>query len=85
VSFKEKPQGESWINGGFFVLSPQVIDYIDGDETVWEKEPMEKLARKGQLSTYIHAGFFQPMDTLREKMQLEEMWNSCKAPWKVWE
>lgn len=83
-SFREKPAGDSWINGGFFVLSPEVIDYVDGDDTVWEHEPMERLAREGQLATYLHKGFFQPMDTLRDKRQLEELWASSKAPWKVW-
>jgi glucose-1-phosphate cytidylyltransferase len=85
LSFQEKPQGDGWINGGFFVLSPAVTDYIDGDQTVWEREPMERLAREGQLSTYIHHGFFQPMDTLRDRNQLEEMWSSGKATWKTWE
>jgi glucose-1-phosphate cytidylyltransferase len=85
ISFKEKPHRDSrWINGGFFVLSPKVIDYIQGDETVWENEPMEKLAREGQLSSYMHKGFWKPMDTLRDKNQLEKLWNSGKAPWKVW-
>ncbi len=85
ISFKEKPHRDSrWINGGFFVLSPKVIDYIQGDETVWENEPMEKLAREGQLSSYMHKGFWKPMDTLRDKNQLDELWNSGKAPWKVW-
>lgn len=83
--FEEKPHGDgSWINGGFFVLSPDVIDYINGDETVWEKEPMEKLARDDQFSAYLHTGFWQPMDTLRDKNQLEELWQSGKAPWKIW-
>jgi glucose-1-phosphate cytidylyltransferase len=85
LSFQEKPQGDGWINGGFFVLSPTVIDYIEGDQTLWEREPMERLAHDGQLSTYIHEGFFQPMDTLRDKSQLEGMWSSGKAPWKTWE
>jgi glucose-1-phosphate cytidylyltransferase len=85
VSFQEKPQSDGWINGGFFVLNPRVIDYIEGDQTLWEREPMERLASDGQLSTYFHRGFFQPMDTLRDKNQLEELWNSGKAPWKVWE
>jgi glucose-1-phosphate cytidylyltransferase len=85
ISFKEKSHRDSrWINGGFFVLSPKVIDYIQGDETVWENEPMEKLAREGQLSSYMHKGFWKPMDTLRDKNQLDELWNSGKAPWKVW-
>lgn len=84
VSFQEKPQSDGWINGGFFVLNPRVIDYIEGDQTLWEREPMERLASDGQLSTYFHRGFFQPMDTLRDKNQLEELWDSGKAPWKVW-
>lgn len=86
MNFKEKPQGEdSWINGGFFVLSPSVLDYIEGDNTVWEREPLEKLAETGQLSAYRHTGFWHPMDTLRDKMKLEGLWESGKAPWKVWE
>jgi glucose-1-phosphate cytidylyltransferase len=85
TSFEEKPHGDgSWINGGFFVLSPKVIDFIDGDATLWEKGPMEKLARDGQLSAYLHSGFWQPMDTLRDKNHLEELWQSGDAPWKVW-
>jgi glucose-1-phosphate cytidylyltransferase len=83
-SFREKPEGNSRINGGFFVLSPAVIDYIDGDETVWEGEPLERLAREGQLAAYSHEGFWHPMDTMRDKSQLEAMWNSGTAPWKVW-
>lgn len=83
--FREKPEGDtSWINGGFFVLEPEVFQYIDDDLCVWEKEPMEKLAEEGQLSAFMHYGFWQPMDTLRDKMKLEELWNSEKAPWKVW-
>ena len=85
TSFEEKPQGDGgWINGGFFVLSPKVLDYIKDDSTVWEKAPMERLAGEGQLSCYFHKGFWQPMDTLRDKNQLEELWQSGKAPWKVW-
>ena len=84
IRFQEKPQGTSWINGGFFVLSPQVLDYIEGDDTVWEGEPLERLAREGQLAMYTHEGFWHPMDTLRDKNQLEAMWNTGKAPWKVW-
>ena len=84
-SFKEKPQGDgAWINGGFFVLEPEVINYIDDDSTVWEQEPLINLARDGQLSAYKHYGFWQPMDTLRDKMYLEGLWSSGKAPWKVW-
>ena len=83
--FQEKPQGDGgWINGGFFIMSPKVIDYIDSDETVWEREPMERLAQEGQLSAYFHHGFWQPMDTLRDKVHLEELWQAGKAPWKVW-
>jgi glucose-1-phosphate cytidylyltransferase len=83
--FQEKPQGDGgWINGGFFIMSPKVIDYIDGDDTVWEREPMERLAQEDQLSAYFHHGFWQPMDTLRDKVHLEELWQSGKAPWKVW-
>lgn len=82
-SFQEKPQGDgAWINGGYFVLSPAAIDYIDGDSTTWEKEPMEQLAREGQLDAFFHHGFWQPMDTLRDKMYLEELWQSGNAPWK---
>ena len=84
-SFVEKPHGDGgWINGGFFVLSPKVIDLIEDDDTVWERAPMEQLARDGQLSVYLHGGFWQPLDTLRDKKQLEELWRSGKAPWKVW-
>lgn len=85
VSFQEKPRGDGgWINGGFFVLSPKVIDYIEGDKTVWEAEPMERLARDNQMNAYFHQGFWQPMDTLRDKLLLEELWNSGQAPWRVW-
>lgn len=85
LGFQEKPRGDgSWINGGFFVLSPKVVDYIEGDATVWEREPMENLATENQLSVYRHHGFWQPMDTLRDWRQLEELWASGKAPWKVW-
>jgi glucose-1-phosphate cytidylyltransferase len=85
VSFEEKPPGDgAWINGGFFILSPKVIDLIDDDSTIWERGPMEKLASNGQLSLYKHYGFWQPMDTLRDKNHLEELWHSGKAQWKVW-
>lgn len=85
VSFQEKPEGDGgWINGGFFVLSPRVLDYIDGDDTVWEREPIERLAQQGQLSAYRHPGFWQPMDTLRDKNHLEDLWAKGKAPWKTW-
>ncbi|MGF1509244.1 MAG: glucose-1-phosphate cytidylyltransferase [Myxococcota bacterium] len=84
-SFQEKPQGDgSWINGGFFVVNPKAIDYIEGDETTWEREPMETLARKGQLAAFRHPGFWQPMDTLRDKVYLQKLWDSGQAPWKSW-
>jgi glucose-1-phosphate cytidylyltransferase len=83
--FREKPPGDSaWVSGGFFVLSPEVIDYVDGDDTVWERGPMERLAEEGQMSAYSHKGFWHPMDTLRDKIALDELWESGKAPWKVW-
>ena len=85
INFEEKPQGDGgWINGGFFVLSPKVIDYIHGDATLWEREPMQRLASEGQMSAFFHHGFWQPMDTLRDKTHLEELWQSGKAPWKLW-
>ena len=85
LSFQEKPQGDGgWINGGFFVLSPKVVDYIEGDHILWEREPMEQLARDGQMSAFFHNGFWQPMDTLRDKTLLEDLWQSGKAPWKIW-
>jgi glucose-1-phosphate cytidylyltransferase len=84
-SFQEKPPGEGgWINGGFFVLEPDVLDLIEGDATAWEREPLEELARSGQLSAYKHSGFWQPMDTLRDRTLLEGLWSSGSAPWKVW-
>jgi len=84
-SFVEKPRGDGgYINGGFFVLHPKVLHSIDGDDSVWEREPMESLAKNHQMSAYCHHGFWQPMDTLRDKIALEEMWKSGKAPWKVW-
>lgn len=83
--FIEKPKGDGgWINGGFFVLSPRVIDYIADDSTPWEAGPMEMVAREGELQAFPHTGFWQPMDTLREKNQLEDLWSSGEAPWKVW-
>lgn len=83
--FKEKPQGDgAWINGGFFVMEPAVLDYIENDATILEKEPLEGLARDGQLAAYKHSGFWQPMDTLRDKNHLENLWNSRKAPWRMW-
>lgn len=85
TGFQEKPIGDGgWINGGFFVLSPEVGRYIEGDATVWEQEPMQQLADDGQLSVYFHHGFWQPMDTLRDKRHLEDLWASGRAPWKVW-
>ena len=84
--FSEKPAEDgAWINGGFFVLEPQIFNYIDGDQTVWELEPMEHLAREKQLSAFRHAGFWRPMDTLRDKIVLEEMWANGEAPWKLWD
>jgi glucose-1-phosphate cytidylyltransferase len=84
-TFKEKPQGDgAWVNGGFFVLEPEVMNYIKDDATVWEKDPMENLAQDGQLSAYRHKGFWQPMDTLRDKMMLEKLYLSGQAPWMIW-
>lgn len=83
--FMEKPQaGDGWINGGFFVLDRRVLEFIDGDNTLWEREPLERLADRGQLQAFRHEGFWQPMDTLRERNLLEDMWTSGQAPWKVW-
>jgi glucose-1-phosphate cytidylyltransferase len=83
--FREKPTGEgAWINGGFFVVEPEAIEYIAGDSTVWEREPLERLSQEGKLAAYKHQGFWQPMDTLRDRMYLEELWQSGQAPWKVW-
>lgn len=85
TSFQEKPKGDGgWINGGFFVCSPAVIDYIEGDATVWEREPLERLAREHDLAAWFHRGFWQPMDTLRDKAHLEELWAGGAPPWKVW-
>ena len=86
TAFNEKPEGDNaWVNGGFFVLSPQTIEYIEGDHSVWERGPLERLAAEGNLSAFLHRGFWQPMDTLRDKIALEEMWNDNRAPWKVWD
>jgi glucose-1-phosphate cytidylyltransferase len=85
TKFHEKPQSsEGWINGGYFVLHPRVIDYVKGDEAIWERDPVEELARDRQLMGYRHLGFWSCMDTLKEKNILEELWNSGKAPWKIW-
>ena len=84
--FREKPAGDkSWVNGGFFVLEPQVFDYISGDACIWEVEPLEQLAAQRQLDAYRHTGFWQPVDTLRERTHLESLWSSGNAPWKTWE
>jgi glucose-1-phosphate cytidylyltransferase len=84
-AFREKPMGDGgFINGGFFILKPEVMEYIADDSTVWEHEPLERLAAEGQLSAYIHRGFWHPLDTLRDKRELEEQWQSGKPPWRVW-
>ncbi|MBI1297613.1 glucose-1-phosphate cytidylyltransferase [bacterium] len=84
-SFREKPKGDgASINGGFFVLEPKVLDYIDGDQTTWEREPLERLAQEGKLAAYRHAGFWHPMDTLRDRNKLESLWQNNAAPWKTW-
>jgi glucose-1-phosphate cytidylyltransferase len=85
VSFKEKPQGDgSWVNAGFFVLNPRVLDYIDGDDVMWEQDPIERIAGEDQLRAHFHRGFWQPMDTLRDKSLLEDLWTRGQAPWKSW-
>lgn len=84
-SFHEKPSdGGGWINGGFFALEPSALDYVESDSTVWEKQPLERLAAEKQLSAYRHTGFWRPMDTLRDKRELEQMWDDGSAPWKIW-
>jgi glucose-1-phosphate cytidylyltransferase len=84
-TFEEKPKGNSgWVNGGFFVLEPEVVDYIQGDDTMFEREPLQQLTKENQLSAYHHTGFWHPMDTLRDKNELEELWSKGNAPWKVW-
>ena len=84
-SFVEKPQGDGgWINGGFFVLNPKVLEEISSDGTLWEQEPLQNLAKQGELKAFFHSGFWQPMDTLRDKNHLESLWASGKAPWKMW-
>jgi glucose-1-phosphate cytidylyltransferase len=86
TSFEEKPTAEGGlINGGFFVLEPSVLELIDGHDTVWEKEPMESLAADGQLAAWVHRGFWQPMDTLRDKLNLNALWEGGDAPWKLWD
>ncbi len=85
VEFSEKPQtGEGWINGGFFVFEPEVLDYLEGDDEILERAPLERLAAEGELMAFRHSGFWQPMDTIREKRVLEELWDSGKAPWRTW-
>lgn len=85
VAFKEKPVREGeWVNGGFFVLEPKIFDYIENDSTIWEEYPMQKLVKNGQLNAYKHTGFYQPMDTLSDKLLLEKIWKTNNAPWKVW-
>jgi glucose-1-phosphate cytidylyltransferase len=84
--FEEKPRGDgTWVNAGFFVASPKALEYVSGDDTIWETDSMQKIGREGQLSAYLHRGFWQPMDTMREKAYLEELWSSGNAPWKTWE
>jgi len=85
IEFTEKIAGDgAWINGGFFVLEPEIFNYIEGDNTFWERDPLENLAKDEQLVAYRHSGFWKCMDTLRDKRELEEMWNSKNPPWKVW-
>jgi len=85
TEFTEKPKGDGgWINGGFFVLEPEVFNYISNDKTIWERDPLEKLSKENQLSAYKHEGFWRPLDTLRDKNQLEELWNKGQAKWKIW-
>jgi glucose-1-phosphate cytidylyltransferase len=86
TGMREKPRGDgAWINGGFFVLSPRALDYVDGDQTIWERTPLERLAAEQQLFAYKHAGFWHPVDTLRDKTHLEELWATGRAPWKLWD
>jgi glucose-1-phosphate cytidylyltransferase len=85
LCFREKPEGDGgWVNGGFFVLEPSVVDLIEGDDTFWEREPIEALATAGELRAFKHTGFWQPMDTLRDKQHLDALWKSGQAPWKTW-
>ena len=84
-TFQEKPEGDgSWINGGFFVLEPEVFNLIEGDSTIWERKPLEQLAASRQLGIFQHHGFWRPMDTLRDKQELESLWDTGNAPWKIW-
>ncbi|MFN8575922.1 MAG: glucose-1-phosphate cytidylyltransferase [Candidatus Sericytochromatia bacterium] len=86
TAFQEKPKGDgSWINGGFFVLEPDIFKYLKDDSTIWERDPLENIAKEGQLAAYKHKGFWKPMDTLRDKIELEEMWNNKSAKWKLWD
>ena len=85
MSFREKPKGDgAWASGGFFVIEPGAVDYIEGDHTIWEREPLERIVAAGQLSIFKHPGFWAAMDTLRDKVYLEDLWASGQAPWKVW-
>jgi glucose-1-phosphate cytidylyltransferase len=88
MHFREKPKGDgvddAWINGGFFIVEPKALDYLSGDDSIWERDPLENMAKEGGLAAFKHFGFWQPMDTLRDKNVLEEMWNEGKAPWKKW-
>lgn len=86
TGFAEKPEGDGgWINGGFFVLNPKAVEYIEGDPVIWERGPLERLSAEGQLASFLHRGFFQPMDTIRDQRLLERLWQEGRAPWKVWE
>ena len=86
TSFHEKPAGDGgWVNGGFFVVEPEVVDLIDGDSTIWEREPLERLARDGRMAAYRHGGFWHPMDTLRDRVVLEDLWSGGSPPWKIWD
>ena len=85
TKFQEKPEGDGdWINGGFFILEPKVFDYLENETTIWEREPLERLSSENQLSVYTHTGFWQPVDTNRDKNYLEDLWNKNRAPWKIW-
>ncbi len=85
LSFVEKPVGDGgWINGGFFICNPSVLNFIENDQTIWEREPLEKLSQAGELNAYLHKGFWKPMDTMRDHKQLNDLWNNNEAPWKIW-